>query len=192
MKKAISFLLVVALVGCQTKEAAKPQPKASFVFQTTTNGIIGFKNTSLNAKTYLWSFGDGSTSTNESPVHKYARNGQFGVSLKATSDEGSDVTTNTITVNDIKADLIVYKSSDGGYNRNIDVSVDGAYIGTIDGRYYYQTSPSCLANYSATVSLTEGDHTVSAIEATGLSKTKWGPFKVTVTGGVCNVSGLRY
>ena len=39
---------------------------------------------------WLWDFGDGTTSTDENPVHKYTRRGVFDVILTATNDDGSD------------------------------------------------------------------------------------------------------
>jgi hypothetical protein len=87
--------------------------------------------------------------------------------------------------------LIVYKATVGGNGRNINVSVDGLAIGTINGGYYFPAAPNCTVSYCAVAALTEGVHTVLAKEATGLSPITWS-YKVTVTGGVCNTSGLTY
>ncbi|MBN1136278.1 MAG: PKD domain-containing protein, partial [Anaerolineae bacterium] len=47
---------------------------------------------------YLWDFGDGATSTEESPEHLYAEAGAFTVVMTATNVGGSDVATGTVTV----------------------------------------------------------------------------------------------
>jgi len=48
--------------------------------------------------TYLWSFGDGVTSTQASPTHTYATASLYTVTLTTTNPAGSDVATDTVTV----------------------------------------------------------------------------------------------
>ena len=43
-----------------------------------------FENNSANGRTYLWNFGDGSTSTDLNPNHTYTAQGTYSVSLQAT------------------------------------------------------------------------------------------------------------
>jgi len=57
-----------------------------------------FNNTSTNAISYFWDFGDGNTSTDENPTHEYAANGTYVVSLTAANACGSVTTTETIEV----------------------------------------------------------------------------------------------
>jgi PKD repeat protein len=67
-----------------------PLPSAGFT-TTQNENVVGFNNTSQNASTYFWDFGDGTTSTEVSPTHEYLENGEFTVTLTATSDEcGND------------------------------------------------------------------------------------------------------
>lgn len=55
---------------------------------------VKFTDSSTNTPTsWLWSFGDGSTSTLQNPIHKYTTNGSFTVSLTATNAGGSDTET---------------------------------------------------------------------------------------------------
>jgi len=49
----------------------------------TVPATVQFTNTSSNATTYLWNFGDGSTSTTASPSHVYSNAGTFNVKLVA-------------------------------------------------------------------------------------------------------------
>ncbi|MCP4426971.1 MAG: PKD domain-containing protein, partial [Chloroflexi bacterium] len=44
---------------------------------------VSFTNASVNAASYLWQFGDGSTSTQISPVHVYTQTGVYTVTLTA-------------------------------------------------------------------------------------------------------------
>jgi len=57
---------------------------------------IKFTNTTLYADSYLWDFGDESTSTEENPVHDYVTNGPFTVILTATNAGGFNTDTQTL------------------------------------------------------------------------------------------------
>ncbi len=62
---------------------------------------VQFTNTSSNAVNYFWDFGDGYTSTIQSPSHTYSTPGSYTVKLKACSSTACDslIKTNYITVN---------------------------------------------------------------------------------------------
>ncbi|WP_420319217.1 PKD domain-containing protein [Ekhidna sp.] len=47
-----------------------------------------FKNLSENASTYIWDFGDGTTSTDSDPRHAYTEEGFYDITLIATNDLG--------------------------------------------------------------------------------------------------------
>ncbi len=56
---------------------------------------VTFTDLSTGATSWLWTFGDGATSTAQDPVHVYANPGLFTVSLQATNSSGSNVRTRT-------------------------------------------------------------------------------------------------
>lgn len=62
--------------------------------------VVSFTNNSTNADSYLWNFGDGTTSTQENPTHIYNAVGVYTVSLNANlgSVSNSKVRTNYIIV----------------------------------------------------------------------------------------------
>lgn len=64
-----------------------PSPTASFSVQQNGNTITITNSTTL-ATAYLWDFGDGTTSTEENPVHTYATEGAFNIKLTASNPNG--------------------------------------------------------------------------------------------------------
>jgi len=63
------------------------------------DSVVIFTNTSNNASSYLWSFGDGTTSQEINPVHIYQNGSEFTVTLFAENACGDD--TELITLNNI-------------------------------------------------------------------------------------------
>ncbi|MFK8006955.1 MAG: PKD domain-containing protein [Saprospiraceae bacterium] len=72
-------------------------PTANFTFNETGN-VINYNNTSTNADTYLWTFGDGETSMDENPSHTYVDDGNYTVTLEATNVCGTVVTQEIISI----------------------------------------------------------------------------------------------
>lgn len=64
-----------------------PSPTASFTLEQNGNTIT-LTNGSTLATSYLWDFGDGTTSAEENPVHTYAIDGAFNIKLTATNPNG--------------------------------------------------------------------------------------------------------
>jgi PKD repeat protein len=54
---------------------------------------VDFKDTSTNAKSWLWDFGDSSTSTTKNPTHNYTKPGNYDVKLIVTKSNGRVDTT---------------------------------------------------------------------------------------------------
>ncbi|MBP6826492.1 MAG: PKD domain-containing protein, partial [Saprospiraceae bacterium] len=74
-------------------------PEPDFSWQSgAASGEIAFTNNSLNADTYLWDFGDGNQSDLVDPVHIYAQNGSYPVTLTAVNACGERVITDTVLV----------------------------------------------------------------------------------------------
>ncbi|MDO8969531.1 MAG: PKD domain-containing protein, partial [Saprospiraceae bacterium] len=72
-----------------------PLPSANFTF--TVNGLeVTFTNTSTNATSYEWDFGDGFSSFEDNPVHEYVDAGTYVVELKAYNDCGVSTITRVV------------------------------------------------------------------------------------------------
>ena len=68
-------------------------------FSESVNGnTVDFTNQSTNATSYLWDFGDGTTSTETDPSYTYATDGQYTVVLTASNDCGDEVFTLDISL----------------------------------------------------------------------------------------------
>jgi PKD repeat protein len=63
-------------------------PTVDFSSSLGSNGSVSFLNSTTNASTYSWSFGDGGTSTVANPTRQYTTNGTFQVKLVVTSANG--------------------------------------------------------------------------------------------------------
>jgi len=62
-------------------------PDSSFTYTKNAN-TVSFTSSSTNASTYLWIFGDGSTSTEKNPIHTYSSHGSYNVQLTVTNGCG--------------------------------------------------------------------------------------------------------
>lgn len=96
-----------------------PDPVADFSY-TGSQFIYTFNNTSTNASSYFWDFGDGNTSTDMNPTHVYASGDTHTVTLIAYGQCTSDTVTYTIpgspnAINETDAaSLAVYPNPNNG------------------------------------------------------------------------------
>jgi PKD repeat protein len=138
----LSFLLLIILGGCEKKELGNPPAStiAGFSFTLTNSGYYPctatFTNSSLNAKGYLWDFGNGTTSTEENPVVEFTTPGLYTVTLTCTPENdvyyNQLVKTLVINVKDPLAGFtqVLYftsRSPEGG-NGHLVILGDGAPV----------------------------------------------------------------
>ena len=181
MKKLLFAALTIMIIGsCSKKDTtpATPAPTVSFSWQTastTAPTTVIFTNTSTNATSYLWEFGDGSSSnasTLQNPQHTYTTGGTFTVTLTATGSGGSASNSASITilnstklqikVLDINANVVsgaavkLYGTfADWQNNTNqigTTLSSNSNGIVTFSGLqskiYYWDASNGCMNNYN--------------------------------------------
>lgn len=119
MKKNIIILLVSTTIligiisGCVQEEEPTPTnktPIVSFTYDIDHNtkfdgGIVTFNATATDEDndvlTYSWDFNDGETSALEDPVHEYAINGSYTVTLTVNDTKDETTKTETIIVGNI-------------------------------------------------------------------------------------------
>lgn len=78
-----------------TIEADQMQPVADFTWTSSGTAVL-FTNASAFGDSYLWTFGDDSTSTEENPVHVYDVDGGYSVTLTVTNSCGSTTVTHPV------------------------------------------------------------------------------------------------
>ena len=90
------------------------QPTAGFTFLNDNSGAINFTNTSSDATSYSWDFGDGNSSTEENPTHTYASSGIYEVVLTVSNECGENTFTDTI-------DLRITSTSEPSFIQALDL-----------------------------------------------------------------------
>lgn len=107
-----------------------PLPSATFSFSDSLL-TVDFFDLSINGSSWLWNFGDGSTSTDENPTHFYESPGTYSVKLVVSNSCGIDSLSTQITVvkntgintNGHLSRMIVYPNpSQGKINLNLDLN----------------------------------------------------------------------
>jgi len=79
------------------KMVTNPPVSQFYSTEASESGLLGmqFFDTSLHApESWLWHFGDGTTSRDQHPFHVYQKSGFYSVSLTTTNDLGTDTITN--------------------------------------------------------------------------------------------------
>lgn len=108
MKKilsVLSVLLILASCGGGYNPPNNPgggnvvvNPIASFEYYKEQPLTVYFNNTSKKADSYIWDFGDGTTSDEVNPIHKYKSKGVYKVLMTAYRGSKSDQCYANITI----------------------------------------------------------------------------------------------
>lgn len=104
MKHIFFFLSITLLLT-----SCAPEPVADFKMEVSGEVSpvnIAFTNSSENAESYFWDFGDGQTSNEENPTHTYEYWGVFNITLTAMAGEKSVVTQRSVTITEAKRKVI--------------------------------------------------------------------------------------
>lgn len=176
------YLLSMAFLACSEDLI---YPDLSFN-ATDNNGLVSFTNYSKNADTFLWDFGDGTTSTDSDPEHRYQRSGIYLVALEGKGPSGKFSFQKQVEVTIPTGTLTVY-TTNTKITVVVQVYIDDTYIGDIN-RIYSSGVPSseCLnLTYAVRKELSTGLHTVSAKSGS----VTWAKTSVNVQRG-CNLFRL--
>lgn len=98
------LFMAITMVSCD-KDKLEVISGFSYQVDATDFKKVTFTNAAQNYTAVSWDFGDGNTSTELNPVHIYATTGAFTVKLTATGAEGTDVSSQVVTITDPNAEL---------------------------------------------------------------------------------------
>jgi PKD repeat protein len=133
-------------------------PQASYSYSILPNGRVQFVNNSKLAKTYLWDFGDNTTSTEENPIHAFANVGVYKVRLTSTNQCGAnsaskDINITVVGIEDFEQlEVSIYPNPCNdilnlNYERNIDLNY---VISNVEGKIIQKGN--CNSNCTLDVS----------------------------------------
>lgn len=168
-------LLVVSLTqfSCDDNEVGVDFVglEARFVSEIN-NRTVTFNNLSNEATSYLWVFGDGTTSTLVNPEKTYDADGTFTVTLTATNANGQ---TDTFQA-DVQIELVLiingdFENGSQGWIQGVDDNAPAPVV-TENGNSFYEvniTSPNpsapFLVNLSQKLPITQGETYVLTFDA---------------------------
>ncbi|MBL7885512.1 MAG: T9SS type A sorting domain-containing protein [Flavobacterium sp.] len=84
-------------------------PNSNFSYSNSTTTTVQFYNSSTNATSFLWNFGDTTTSTEANPVHSYTSAGEYFVTLTATKCDTTSVSQQTINTSILDAHTVGFE-----------------------------------------------------------------------------------
>ncbi|HZV70371.1 MAG TPA: PKD domain-containing protein [Saprospiraceae bacterium] len=191
--KTKHFLLLFALVifaaisACK-KDEPEPTPISDFTVSKTTatvDEVIQFTNTSDNATSFTWSFGDGTTSTEASPTKSYPTSNVFVVTLSATGAGGTKLSNKNVTILPLSAFTV---ENEGSLNNITAVQFTNTSKGATSYEWTFGdagNTTSSLENPTFTYT-TGGTYTVT-LKATGAG----GPATSTKTISVAQTAAAK-
>ena len=154
---------------------------------TCSSKTIQFTDNSVNLPTsWLWTFGDGGTSTLQNPIHTYASNGTFTVSLTASNMYGSNTSTQ---IDYISIDMPAPPSVIGGScpEAPCSVTLNASCVGlpSCDVNWYDASTGGTLlyTGTSYTTPVLNGTTTYYVQNAVGLVSQFGGMIAPTANGG---------
>lgn len=163
-------------------------PVADFTFYaySSTEGKVSFTNSSTNADSYEWDFGDGSSSISTNPEHIYSANGNFAVTLKAKTNNGKDNSiTKYVQISNITAPATtgecIFWTSTSTYGQ-IKIQINGGNVGTVTVYSSNGLAPDCGTNGYVTIDRPAGTYSYHAESLDG--NWVWNG-SVTIANGVC-------
>jgi len=123
-----------------TIEVFDPTGDFSYSASTDDPQQIKFTASTSYAKSLVWDFGDGKTSTDKTPTHSYADMGSYTVTLAITGFEGTTpaMVTKTVAVGEVldklEGTIIGHEGSWDGVNGLIESAFDGDLSTIVDAR----------------------------------------------------------
>ena len=98
-KEGIHSSRSMGIQAFEPEGPTKAYPEAGFTFNVVEGcPQVEFTDQSKHATSWLWCFGDGSSSTEKNPVHTYTEAGDYHVNLTVFNENGENSISKTVTV----------------------------------------------------------------------------------------------
>lgn len=133
---SIAFVLILSIaIGCSSTSTGptneEPQldlPTASFSVEGDlfTGGEVKLNNTSVDADSYEWQLGDGTTANESNPTKTYSEYGTITITLTAKNSDGEDSISKQVTIKPSKLFIEKMEVVEMPFTNNSGVSWDAS------------------------------------------------------------------
>jgi len=171
------FMLAVITFSCEENESGIDFIKFESRFVTDVNDrTVTFDNISTGATSFLWEFGDGTSSNLVNPKKTYEDYGSYTVTLTVRNDAGQSSTSQSDILLELDLTPVPvingdFENGSEGWIQGVDDSAPAPVV-TVDGNSYYEvnvTNPDpsqpFLVNLSQKLSITQGNTYILRFDA---------------------------
>ncbi len=149
------FFAIISLLACDNKDddsVNQNELVAKYTYiKELTPGKVSFINTSENANSFVWNFGDNTTSTEQNPVKTYAQTGEYNSKLTATNKTTGATSTYTSNVSIfIFAGGLVsngnFESGTSPWTLGVATAISPSLLVTESGNTYFSVNVTAAGN----------------------------------------------
>lgn len=158
MNKSINifafFLAFLSFIACDSNDDSieKGTLSARYTFvREATAGMITFINTSENANSFVWDFGDGTSSTIKNPVKTFTETGDYVVTLTATNTKTgeTDSFSSTVSIFVFQGGLVLngdFESGTTPWRLGVDNNLPAGLLITESDNTYFSINVAAAGN----------------------------------------------
>lgn len=149
------FYILMSFMACEVAddiEVVQGELDAKYTFiKEVEAGKVTFINTSENADSFLWEFGDGTTSTIKNPVKTFSETGEYLVKLTATNDSTgqTDSFSSTISIFVFQGGLVTngdFESGTSPWTFGVATAIPPGLLVTESGNTYFSINVAAAGN----------------------------------------------
>lgn len=150
------FLVLISFIACEfenddnTVVQGELDAKYTFIKEVEA-GKVTFINTSENADSFLWEFGDGTSSTIKDPVKTFTETGDYLVTLTATNSSTGAIDTfsSTVSIFVFQGGLVTngdFESGTSPWTFGVANAIAPTLLITEDGNTYFSINVAAVGN----------------------------------------------
>jgi len=156
---AFTIALCSIMPACKKTDTPTPMPVANFNFASPNFGLlpttVNFSDSSQNAESYQWHFGDGNTSTSKNPSNTYSVAQTYSVKLVVSNSSGSDSVTKEVVISLSKPKANFTFGSNNMGQQPTTINFTNSSTGASSYEWFFDngdtsSKPSPIENYSVT------------------------------------------